>query len=423
VATLFNNPHRFVFHFGYIAMAHDLDIRSFFRKAPRNWLRRYFEHVGVLRDFDWNSVGKNKIDPLNKAFLALEDALRQPMVADFRNIAMLATASGKLAMIDEAAFHREVEGFAEKLGSLEDFHACAFWTCLERPQYWNGAVFFAAADGKPKRYWRSRINMPALGRTPTQADANALGAAVGRYFKEREGRGGYCTVHPCKRGKREHYFLYPKDHSQTSIEYETSGEMTKRPYNPAFEIIMIHDDAARTLDIWHHGSADRVKDLQVLFARTILGAEIPRESPRDTRVYDLERFLSRDFLSRPSPELGIRHVSVRKIRALVLGHQKHTIRIDLGAECPDHVLFDRLEGATAGMLPAVIRVSLVGITAEFELRDGEEVNRKRNFEIAWPNSCTLESNGDDGLLRRLLQENDIVPRSPRDEERDATEEG
>jgi hypothetical protein len=404
-------------------MAHDLDIRSFFRKAPRNWLRRYFEHEGVLSDFDWNSVGKNKIDPLNKAFLALDDALRERMVADFRNIAMLATASGKLAIIDEAAFHGEVEGFPEKLGSLEDFYACAFWTYFERPKYWDGAVFFAAADGKPKRYWRSRINMPALARAPTQADADALGSAVGRLFKEREGRGGCCTVHLYKRDNREHYFLYPKDHRQTSIEYETSGEMTKRPYNPAFEIIMIHDDEARTLDVWHHGSSDCVKDLQILFARTVLGAEIPRQSPRDTRIYDLENFLRRDFELRPSPELGIRRISVRKFRAQVLGDQKHTIRIDLGAECPDHVLFDRLEGATAGIPPALIHVSLVGITAEFELRDGEEVNRESNFEITWPNSCTLESGGDDALLRRLLQENEIVPRSPQNEDRDAAEEG
>lgn len=404
-------------------MAHDLDIRSFFRKAPRNWLRRYFEHVGVLSDFDWGSIGPRKIRPLHDAFLALDETLQQPMVADFRNIAMLGTASGKLAIIDEAAFHGKVEGFAEMLGGLEDYYACAFWTYLERPKYWNGAVFFAAADGKPKRYWRSRINMPALGRKPTQAEADALGAAVGRFFKQREGRGGYCIVHPYKRGTREHYFLYPKDHPQTSMEYETSGEMTERPYNPAFEIIMIHDDENRTLDIWHDGSADRVKDLQVLFARTILDADIPRQSPQDTRVYDLEHFLRRDFVLRPSPKLGIRRIGIRKFRTHVLGPQKHTIRIELGAACPDHVLFDRLEGATAGIPPDRTRVSLVGFTAEFELRDGEKVNRKRTFEIVWPNSCTLESDGDDALLRRLLQENDIVPKSPRSEDGDATEGG
>ncbi len=126
---------------------------------------------------------------------------------------------------------------------------------------------------------------------------------------------------------------------------------------------------------------------------------------------------------RRSPELGIRRISVRKFRAQVLGDQKHTIRIDLGAACPDHVLFDRLEGATAGIPPALVRVSMVGIAAEFELRGGEEANRKRYLEIAYPNSCTLESDGDDALLRRLLQDNDIVPRSPQSEDRDATEEG
>ena len=52
-----------------------------------------------------------------------------------------------------------------------------------------------------------------------------------------EGRGAYCTVAPYHRGERDYYFAYPQDHRQTSIEY-TEGQMTRRPYNPAFEIVL-----------------------------------------------------------------------------------------------------------------------------------------------------------------------------------------
>jgi len=39
-------------------MSIDLDIRSFFRKAPRDWLKRYFTHHDVLADLDWTATGR-----------------------------------------------------------------------------------------------------------------------------------------------------------------------------------------------------------------------------------------------------------------------------------------------------------------------------------------------------------------------------
>ncbi len=246
-------------------MAFDLDIRSFFRKAPREWLKRYFAHHGVLGDFNWTSTGRTSIDLLHEAFQNLDGEMRLRMTEDFRNITLLASPAGKLAIIDEAAQHEETEGFTDKLAQLEDFYACAFWTYFERPNYWDGAVFFAAADTKPKRYWRKRINMPTLGRRAADAHGAALAHELGRLFMEREARGAYCTVHPYHRGDRDYYFAYPQDHRQTSIEY-AEGQMTKRPYNPAFEIIFVHNERDRTLSIWHHGQADRVRDLQVAFA-------------------------------------------------------------------------------------------------------------------------------------------------------------
>jgi hypothetical protein len=117
-------------------------------------------------------------------------------------------------------------------------------------------------------------------------------------FREKEGRGDHCTVEQYRRGEREYYFAYPQDHRQTAIEY-AKGAMTKRPHRPAFEIIFIHDDSQQTLSIWHRGKKERIVDLQVAFARAILGRDIPRQSPRDDRVYDLDVFLDPDFIFRP----------------------------------------------------------------------------------------------------------------------------
>lgn len=183
---------------------------------------------------------------------------------EFRNVQLLANPAGKLAILDEAKEVDDFDAVAEGLAELDDFYSCVFWTLLDRNNLWNGAIFFAAADSKPKRYWRKRINMPALDRSAGKGDAERLGRAVGQLFREKEARGGFCTCHQYRRGRKIYYFLYPQDHPQTPLEYDEHGQWTKRPRKFAFEIIVVHDDDERTLNIWHDGPKDRVKDLSPL---------------------------------------------------------------------------------------------------------------------------------------------------------------
>ncbi len=208
--------------------------------------------------------------------------------------------------------------------------ACAFWTYFERPDLWNGAIFFSAADLKPKRYWRKRLNIPKLGRETNNDDGKELGSEVSTVFMRREGRGAHCRVHQYRRRGKEYYFAYPQDHRGTSNEYDEEGQWTIRPYNPAFEIIFIHENEQQTLSIWHQGKKERVNDLQVAFAKAVLGQDILLESPRDDRVYDLDAFLEPSFAFHPSSELGIASVEVRKIGIRVLGadtaHLQHRPR-------------------------------------------------------------------------------------------------
>jgi hypothetical protein len=247
-------------------MAQDLDVRHFFRRSPPDLLRRYFERRGVLTHVDWDSHRLRSIELLMEAWLALDADTRGRMIEDFSNIKLLATPAGKVQIIDEAPFHGKQREISAKLAELDDYYDCAFWVFLEQPACWNGALFYAAADSKPKRYWRKRINIPRLGRRPTPDDGTALAVAITELFRKMEGRGDHCVVHQYRRGiegEKEYYFAYPQDHRQTALEYD-EGQMTKRPYKPAFEIIFIHEDQQQTLTIWHQGKRERVKDLQVM---------------------------------------------------------------------------------------------------------------------------------------------------------------
>ena len=398
-------------------MAQDLDIPQFFRRAPTEWLIRYFAARGELADFDWSTVSVRNVDSLMDAFLSLDEDVRSGMIEDFANIKLLATPAGKVQIIDEAAYYEVQAEVARRLNELDDVYACAFYVCLEHKDCWDGAVFYAAADGKPKRYWRKRINLPRLGRQPTDADGRALEVAISEVFRKKEGRGDYCVVRQLRRGEkgeREYYFAYPQDHKQNTIQYQ-DGKMTKRPYNPAFEIIFIHNDAEQTLSIWHHGKKGRVKDLQQAFAKAVLKQEIPRESPRDDRVYDLDCFLEQEFKFVPAPELGIAKVEVRKIAIKVLGDEEHIVSIDLGSDTDGHVLTRRIDAVTAGVRPTLRRVARVGCRVTFEKKPGEEKARTRSFEVAWPNSCSLQNDPHGILIQRLLADHDIEPKRLEDD--------
>ena len=115
-------------------MTRDLDIRNFFRKAPREFLRRYFAQYGGLLEFDWASLTIRNINPLHEAWLLLADELQLHMIADFRDIDLLSNATGKLAIIDEAAFHDDLASVTSEMAKLDDFYAYAFWTLWNRAE-------------------------------------------------------------------------------------------------------------------------------------------------------------------------------------------------------------------------------------------------------------------------------------------------
>lgn len=391
-------------------MAQAFNVRQFFRRAPREWLKRYFEHEGLLADLDWSKVRTRKIDALLSAWQGLADEDRGRSSDDFKDIMLLATPAGKMQMIDEAEFHHVQQEVAHALGELQDLYDCAFWLKMTHPECWEGAVRFATADNQAKSHWRKRINMPRLGRETTCDDGKALANAIAEIFRRSEGRGDHCFVEQYRRGTREYYFAYPQDHKRTAVEFDTVGSMTKRASRPAFEIIFIHDDAAQTLNIWHEGKMPRVRELQVAFAKAVIGTDIPRESRRDDRVYDLSAFLDPNFIFHPRPELAIASVEVRKLRLRVQGNQRQTINIELGQKTPSHVLARTRDMVTAGIGASLLKVDRIEMLVTFDL-DGNAMQPKtRRFTITSPNSCSLELDAHGLVIERMLSDHGIEPK-------------
>ena len=396
--------------------AHDFNIRHFFRRAPRLYLGRHFERHGAALNLDWSQVKPRNVQPLVAAFESLPEDTQARMHDEFVEITTLATPAGKVQILDEATFHGKQQRISAEFETLNGIFECVYWTFFERPDCWKGAVRFAESDGK-RRSWRTRVNMPRLGRVATAADGRALAAAVTELFRQKESRGEHCVVEQFRRGDREYYFAYAQDHRQISLEY-AGGHMTNRPHRPVFEIIFIHDDMRRTLSIWHHGRKERVQSLQVVFAQAVLGRVIPARSPRDFRVYDLRGFLDPDFSFRPSPQLGIKQAVVREMDVRVAGPSGCKLDIKLDASTPPHVLHGLLEALFQVIRGSLVQVTRVRLQVEFEPnRDGNALV-PRTFDLRMPNSCTLQEDAAGILIRRMLEDHGIEPRQPAHEKAD-----
>ena len=259
--------------------------------------------------------------------------------------------------------------------------------------------------------------MPPVHRTSTAAEGEVLGAAIVGLFRQKEARGQHCVVEQYRRNNKEYYFAYPQDHKQTSLEY-ASGRMTNRPHRPAFEIIFIHDDGQRTLSIWHEGRKDRIQDLQVAFAQAVIGCEIPAESPRDDRVYDLDQFLDAAFLFQPRAELGIARAAVRQMDVRIAGLQPYKVSVELGAATLGHVLHASIRAILDSVPPSMRHVARVRIAVEFEQNaDGDRL-KSCMFDVRTPNSCNLADDARGALIQRMLEDHGIEPRRPASETTD-----
>ena len=67
-------------------MARHYSTRDFFRQMPNALLARYFAARTVLGEFDFAAMSETRHDELFAAWLALPDAQRNTMDAEFRDI-------------------------------------------------------------------------------------------------------------------------------------------------------------------------------------------------------------------------------------------------------------------------------------------------------------------------------------------------
>ena len=262
-------------------MARHYTTKDFFRQMPNALLARYFQGCGLFGDLDFGVMKEGRPDELFAAWLALPEAQRHVMDAEFRGIFDMSSEKGFRAIIDEAEFHLDEDEFTawvEKLSALPSHYERAMLVYLDYNACWKGATLFYYAD--TLSYWRKRKNLPHQPAAVDDASIEELAGKIRTYFHHTEGRGNNCVVEPFRRGELEYFFAYPEDYSQQSSEW-VNGEFAHRPHNPAFEVIFVYSEKEGSLDLHFRGSYKAVEPLQSMFATSILKLD---ELPPDPKM-------------------------------------------------------------------------------------------------------------------------------------------
>ena len=387
--------------------------KTFFRQSPNCFLEKYFSSKNIALDrVDFVTLKEADAETIYAAWLKLPDEARSKAEKDFREIYAMADEVGSKAIRDEAIFHKE--DLLEKFAELKGFHEHAFWTFLERPHYWQGALDFQRADHVPPSYWRKRKNLP---KKPADLDpASILGfeQSLGRYLYTMQGRGKNCHVNCYRRGDLDYFFAYAEDFAQSGMEWN-NGKLDRRAYHPVFEIMFVFSEKEGSLAIYLVGDRKVVPDLQNIFAEALLKTElIPDE--KDERVYDLEPLKSRQFRFVYEPDWGIEKIVIKKLKLSIPGEKKEKIVLETAARYDKEAIFDLYDKATKEFPHRQILMIQVGIKVTFASSASYRGGNTRTFDVTWPNSCNLKYDGRDLLLRKMLVDSGIEPKEPVKEE-------
>lgn len=379
--------------------------RTFFRHVPNVMLKQYFTSKDVLNKHDFSKVSEADIEPIYQAWLSLLDNQRGEMERDFKEIDQLACEGGIRAILDEADWRDE--NIAEHLENHNGFHEKAFWLFLERNQYWPAVTSFCRADRISFSQWNECKTINTSSANVTDKAIEALKKALSNYFFNKDGRGKNCKVEVYKRGEFDYFFAYPEDYAQSSVEWEGSN-FKRSARHPAFEIIFVYKQKEGKISLYMKGAKAIKKEVRALFADAILGLSLG-EFVEDDQIYDLKTLHQADAVFKFSPEQGIQSVSVKKLRLAINGTKERITLEANPSKDPDAVY--QLRGKLFKGIPASqLTITQVGIQVTFTPEDGKRT-RTKSFEINWPNSCTLKHDDKDAIIRQMLVDSGIEPKS------------
>ena len=389
-------------------MSKHFQLLDFLRRAPKDLLQTYCNRHGILKGFDW---GAGKQVPAEYAVAKLRAAgpdVLKKVTLDFHAVWDLAGAGFTRGVLNEAQYRNDAAAY-ETMKRLKSHLAKAFWTTLERQGYVSNAKILSDVDKLSEGAWIKRSGFPLRPGLVDQAVVDALSDALVEFFSAREHRGSNCKIDCLRRGDEEIFFAYAQDHPDTDLFWH-AGQLEPQELNPSFKLIFKHNDSRRTLEIHLEGDKTVVPDLQQIFARSVIGDEIPREAPRDDQIYDLKRFREPGFRFEYSTDLGIADARITKMRFRIKGEPWRRLMVEAENFKDRDALRDLVDVVTERLPQPRLVLDQVYVNVLFHKRDGDRKAPSRTFYITDPNSIRLKKDELGEKIAEMLVQSGIERR-------------
>lgn len=359
-----------------------------------------FERQGHALPIAWDQITAVQSDDVFHAWQALADGPRKKIEIILHDVYELATEEGVRVLIEEGQHHGL--DLAEDLEMLDSRFDKAMWVFLNHHEIWNAAVMFARADNiAGGRSWTKRGDMPAVDPGRSEVEIEKLESALSAFYRERQGRGHHCKVEHFRRGgEQDYYFVYLSDYADTYINFDEKGEFHRTPERRAFEIVFAYERAAGALEMFAKGGKKVVEPLQRIFARVILGHNLPPADP-NAPPYALDHLMDRGFGFPTDPEDGIEEVALRRMRISIVGNRRRRILLEPDAETGREAIYDMLErDLNRAKLPrSILHVTKATIQVRFSGNgNGNGDGHALTFDVTYPNSCNLKSKREEHRL-------------------------
>jgi hypothetical protein len=325
----------------------------------------------------------------------LPEAQRREIGRDFRAIWDLAARRGSAPLI-RIAKQRGVD-LSTVVSNRRTPYERALSVFLEQPAVFVEATAAGRWELRPRGSTEKRNGLPKIAPDTSDATLASFGGVLSRYFQEEQGRGEHCKVEHFAQSHLDYFFAYPADYWNTFLGYEADGELARKEWKPAFELVIAFDRSAGTVETCAEGGSKVRADLGALFARAVLHVD-QDPAPLPEAQYNLQGLLDRNLVFTTQPGDNLEFVRAKSIRVRWPGNRKRYVNFDVDGRDTHANVHDLIDDVLGDAVVERDRLFVAGASIQAVFS-----SRIVSFDLAWPSTCNLGDTPEELILKESLK--------------------
>lgn len=378
--------------------------QHFLRLVAKPLLQRYLAELGLLREFDWETLGDDKV-PLYEAWMALPGKVRHACWMDFEAAFGLFSRRGIQTLLDSTGSPAEREKVLATMGKGSTADK-VFRVLLDHPDVFTLARRFAWADGL-KRHWQARQDLPATQPQTDDASLAELKEAVSERYRTLDGRGEFSKVEAHWRGQTLHVMIYISDHPEAVEEFEDSDDLKRGTRQRAFDVVYRYEPASGAFEMYAEGDKEFRRSLAQDFVDCVLKQQVALPTD-EVLFFDLEKLKNPEFRFATDGLDGVRSMELRSMRLLAVGDGGGRITFGAPPRTPNAKLHPFItRGLNQKELP-LDSLAVEQVTINAQVANGTRRPSSVTFQITSANTCNLKDTPEHDKVRTCLKRSGVI---------------